>query len=183
MQKHLRLIASIIFFSLTGCASHTGVSSQNILFTSSPSGAKVYIDGKLIGTSPVAASLPFRRQYREIYDKKKELQKGDITEEEFKDFKNCTFKILYKKDNFDLHEFYITPQKMLPNHENKSTCHFKYIVYFPPIAVLMPILIVPWTIDVLNNYCHGFKAEYNIKLVEKGSRGINGSRYSGYNLG
>lgn len=48
--------------SLSGCATMFGESSDEVRFDSEPQGADLYIDGKLVGKTPITVTLPRRTE-------------------------------------------------------------------------------------------------------------------------
>lgn len=53
-----RVLASlVILLSITGCATIFDGDTQLVTFNSTPSGAQVFVDGQLLGVTPVTASV------------------------------------------------------------------------------------------------------------------------------
>lgn len=63
MKKINYFVLCILIIGTTSCASIIHGSYQEVSFSSTPSGAKVYIDGKSMGSTPINVSL--RRMGRE----------------------------------------------------------------------------------------------------------------------
>ena len=57
MSYRLFFPAFVFFFGLTGCATIFDGDTQLLTFDSSPSGAEVYVDGVLLGTTPMSANI------------------------------------------------------------------------------------------------------------------------------
>ena len=57
MRKSLILLVIITILFITGCATVFKGTSQEITFETSPSGAKVLLDGNLVGTTPFTMSV------------------------------------------------------------------------------------------------------------------------------
>jgi hypothetical protein len=55
MKKYL--LTAALVFGLSGCATIFKGSDQAVTFNSEPSGAEVYVDGKMIGVTPITAKL------------------------------------------------------------------------------------------------------------------------------
>ncbi|MCR5063912.1 MAG: PEGA domain-containing protein [Treponema sp.] len=60
-------VACLITFvlMLSGCATIISGSTQDLTFESNPEGAKIYLDGKLMGVTPFTVSL-HRNKYKKI---------------------------------------------------------------------------------------------------------------------
>lgn len=57
-RKHLVFTATALLpFILSGCATVISGTSQTLTFNSEPDGAEVYVDGAMIGTTPVSVSV------------------------------------------------------------------------------------------------------------------------------
>jgi hypothetical protein len=52
-----RVLVCVLAFNIVGCASVMNGSSQNIGITSTPTGAKVTVDNKVVGITPVVTDL------------------------------------------------------------------------------------------------------------------------------
>lgn len=57
------LIISMISFSFNNCATLFKGSTDSVNFSSDPSGAKVYVNGNLLGTTPVELELKSNKTY------------------------------------------------------------------------------------------------------------------------
>jgi hypothetical protein len=57
MSFRLYFPAFVFFFGLTGCATIFDGDTQLLTFDSVPTGAEVYIDGVLLGVTPMSASV------------------------------------------------------------------------------------------------------------------------------
>ena len=68
-MKYMKILGAIgcfvvlIVFLLNGCAAIFKGSSSNVDFNSDPAGAKVYVNGHLMGTTPVKLKLESKRTY------------------------------------------------------------------------------------------------------------------------
>jgi len=72
--------SAVLLVSLTGCATLISGTNQTLTFNSEPSGAEVYLDGALIGMTPV--SLSVKKNKKDAFLIKKEGYKAisrDIT--------------------------------------------------------------------------------------------------------
>jgi hypothetical protein len=68
-------VLAIVALSLNGCAAIFHGSTDKINFSSDPSGAKVYVNGQLMGTAPLELKLQSKHTYtieyrKEGYDNK-----------------------------------------------------------------------------------------------------------------
>jgi len=57
MSFRLYFPAFVFFFGLTGCATIFDGDTQLLTFDSVPTGAEVYVDGVLLGVTPMSASV------------------------------------------------------------------------------------------------------------------------------
>lgn len=57
MSFRLYFPAFVFFFGLTGCATIFDGETQLLTFDSVPTGAEVYVDGVLLGVTPMSASV------------------------------------------------------------------------------------------------------------------------------
>jgi hypothetical protein len=57
MSFRLYFPAFVFFFGLTGCATIFDGDTQLLTFDSFPTGAEVYVDGVLLGVTPMSASV------------------------------------------------------------------------------------------------------------------------------
>ena len=81
IKYFLTLVTSaVLLLALTGCATLISGTNQTLTFNSEPSGAEVYLDGALIGMTPV--SLSVKKNKKDAFLIKKEGYKAvsrDIT--------------------------------------------------------------------------------------------------------
>ncbi|MBL0725835.1 MAG: PEGA domain-containing protein [Alphaproteobacteria bacterium] len=61
------LTVSILCISLSGCATIFGRKHQNVNFESEPEGARVYVEGKFVGRTPVTVKLQINPEYDVSY--------------------------------------------------------------------------------------------------------------------
>jgi len=69
MKKYMKILGAIgcfialAVFLLNGCAAILKGSSEDVDFNSDPTGASVYVNGNLMGTTPVRLKLESKRTY------------------------------------------------------------------------------------------------------------------------
>lgn len=59
----LTSILLVISFALSGCATILKGSSDKVDFSSEPTGAKIYVNGSLMGTTPTTLKLESKKTY------------------------------------------------------------------------------------------------------------------------
>ncbi|WNJ20329.1 PEGA domain-containing protein [Pontibacter sp. G13] len=77
MKKNVLLLLSVFSIGLSGCASIMDGAWQPVAFSSSPSGARIYLDGIEIGTTPMIYDL-HRRGYMPHRGLKKSFYQVEI---------------------------------------------------------------------------------------------------------
>ncbi|MBF0471855.1 MAG: PEGA domain-containing protein [Gammaproteobacteria bacterium] len=58
MIKYALIGMAVVPMLLTGCATIISGTNEGVTFNSSPEGASVYIDGQIVGTTPLTVPLP-----------------------------------------------------------------------------------------------------------------------------
>ncbi len=74
MKLKLLTIIGLVSLLLSGCASIISGTSQDLTFNSNPEGAKVYLDGKIVGVTPFTFSAQKNK-----YDTMRIEKKGFIS--------------------------------------------------------------------------------------------------------
>lgn len=146
-----RILLLLFLISLTSCASIFGNKRQEVEFNSEPVGAKVYLNGKYIGNTPVKYNIG--------------VSNAAIQEDNGKwDVRDHYHDITYIKDNFYKEEFKIHRSRGgtgSVHTSNRVLCGIDiFFSIIPPI--LLPILI-----DEDVGVCDKFQSIYFKALEEK----------------
>jgi hypothetical protein len=145
-----RILLLLLLISLSSCASIFGNKRQEIEFNSEPAGAKVYLNGKYIGNTPVKYNIGVSNSAIEADNGKWDI--GDKYHD-----------ITYVKDSFYKEEFTI--------HRSRGgtwSMHTKNnILCGIDLFFSIPLFFIPAIIDLDVGVCDKFQSSYFKALEEK----------------
>lgn len=182
MKKIYILIYTISSLALSSCATFFGAKSHDVLLDTKPGDANAYIDGKFVGKTPVVVSIPleYSKHYKKF--KKKELEDGIISIEEYRNFEENIHRIVYSKEEYETIEFFIKPLGMF----NKKSPNYKKCVADAIMGTIF--LEIPLLLDMSMHRCSGFEKQYTKTMSKIGDRkktslsggGLLGSGFSSF---
>ena len=143
-QKRFLFYTLIVIQSmlLSGCGLLFGKKSQNVLLTSVPEGASVYLDDIQVGETPVVVNLRLKKQTKN----KPEKDKVNSDEKTY-------YSVRYIKPGFREIYFDLKATTFSKTSPNRALC-----------ILDVPLFGIPLAIDSTVNACDGYENVYSYDL-------------------